>query len=224
MIFPKIKYVSVEDYIVYIVSKVRGSSVLHLGCAGDYLKFGPDACLHYQISKVTDWLDGVEIDSEALEKVKAWVPEDSSGKIKYYLGDVQDLSFLYGNKYDIILAGSIIEHLSNPGQMLESFVELCAADGLVIIVTPHVFGLMQFLRVALYRKEAVNPDHTCWFSISTLSELCSRYNLVPVEWHTGFGWRPKSWKWTIMKNLGVPLFKIFPHLGGSLIGVFRPDV
>lgn len=90
MILPELDYVSAEEW---VVNKVRGFSVLHLGCAGDYLKFGHDACLHYQICTVAKRLHGVELNSKALEKVKEWVPEDSSGKIKYYLGDVQDLSF-----------------------------------------------------------------------------------------------------------------------------------
>jgi len=219
MKFPKLNYVSVEDW---ILSQVKGYSVLHLGCAGDYLKFGPEACLHYQISKVTNKLYGIEIDPLALETVKEWVPEDESGRIRYFNADVQQLDFLQGEKFQIILAASIIEHLSNPSRILESFRTLCEHNGRLIIVTPHVFGLMQFLRVAFKRREDVNPHHTCWFSISTLTELCSRYGLTPVEWHTGFGWRPKSFTWSIQKNLGVPLFRLFPHLGGSLIGVFKP--
>jgi SAM-dependent methyltransferase len=136
---------------------------------------------------------------------------------------VQNLSFLNSQQFDVILAASIIEHLSNPGLMLKSFATLCNPNGRIIIVTPHVFGLLQFIRVAFYRREAVNPQHTCWFSISILTELCSRYGLTPIEWHTGFGWRPKSFKWSIQKSLGVPLFRLFPYIGGSLIGVFRPN-
>lgn len=220
MKFPKLSYVSIEEW---IVSMVEGRSVLHLGCAGDYLNFGPEACLHYRISKVTGELYGIEINENALKIVQKWVPEDAEGRIRYFQGDVQKLDILRGKQFDVILAGSIIEHLSNPGEMLKFSRALCAPGGIIIIVTPHVFGILQFLRVAFYRKESVNPDHTCWFSISTLGELCSRYGLKPIEWYTGYGWRPKSIKWTIQKTLGVPLFKLFPHLGGSLVGVFKPD-
>lgn len=219
MKLPKLDYVSVEDW---ILSQVKGRSILHLGCAGDYLQYGPDACLHYQISKVAGKLYGIEIDTIALETVKRWVPADENGKVKYFHANVEDLRFLEGEKFQVILAASIIEHLSNPGEMLKSFQSLSEPDGKIVIVTPHVFGFLQFLRVAFYRKEAVNPQHTCWFSISTLTELCSRYDLDPIEWHTGFGWRPKSLRWTIQRNLGIPFFKRFSHLGGSLIGVFKP--
>jgi 2-polyprenyl-3-methyl-5-hydroxy-6-metoxy-1,4-benzoquinol methylase len=218
MRFPSLDYVPVEEW---LLSQVKGRSVLHLGCAGDYLRFGQEACLHYQIAKASNELYGVELDQSALEAVKKWVPEDESGTVRYFNADVQRLDCLEGKQFEIILAGSIIEHLSNPGLMLEKFTSLCKPEGKIIIVTPHVFGLLQFLRVAFYRREAVNTQHTCWFSISTLTELCSRYGLVPVEWHTGYGWRPHSLKWSIQKRIGVQFFRLFPHLGGSLIGVFK---
>ena len=218
MIFPDLEYVSVEEY---LLSQAARHSVLHLGCAGDYLRYGPEACLHYRIAQVCGELHGVEIDLASLNTIKQWIPEDKNGRIKYYHADVQNLDFLKGKRFEVILAASIIEHLSNPGMMLDAIAPLCMPETKVIIVTPHVFGMLQFIRVAISRKEAVNPQHTCWFSISTLSELCSRYGLESVRWLTGYGWRPESLKWTIQRKLGTTFFKTFPHLGGSLIGVLK---
>ena len=218
MVFPKLQYVSVEDW---ILKQVENRACLHLGCAGDYLAFGPAACLHYRLSKVCNILHGVEIEANSLSTVKKWIPEDKNERIKYYRADVSNLSFLKGKRYEVILATSIIEHLSNPGLMLDSIRSLCLPETKVIIVTPHVFGVLQFIRVALTRKEAVNPQHTCWFSISTLTELCSRYELDVECWLTGYGWRPSSLKWKFQKSIGTSFFNFFPQIGGSLIGVFH---
>jgi hypothetical protein len=105
--------------------------------------------------------------------------------------------------------------------MLDGIARLCGVDTTVIITTPNVFGLLQFLHVALRRAELVSPQHTCWFSIQTLTELCSRHRLEPTAWLTGYGWRPPSLKWSFQKMLGVPFFWFFPHVGGSLVGEFR---
>jgi hypothetical protein len=154
--------------------------------------------------------------------VQRWFPEDHDGCVRYLCGDVTRLQDLPINRsFEVILAGSIIEHLANPGEMLDGIARLCGVDTTVIITTPNVFGLLQFLHVALRRAELVNPQHTCWFSIQTLTELCARYGLKPSLWFTGYGWRPPSLKWSLQEGFGVPFFKLLPQLGGSLIGVFH---
>ncbi len=198
--------------------------MLHLGCAGENLSRGAEACLHYRLSKICSELWGVEIDKAALEQVRSFTSAaNEDDRLRYLVGDVQRLDDIgIGRKFDVVLAGSVIEHLDNPGLMLQGAKSLCRAGGEVIIVTPNVFGLMQFLRVLLLRREAVNPQHTCWFSMQTLSELCHRYGLEPTQWHTGFSRRPASWSWSIKRSLGRAAFTLMPQVGGSLIGVFRP--
>lgn len=36
-------------------------------------------------------------------------------------------------------------------------------------------------------RYAINKEHTIWFSIPTLNEICSRYCLKGVEYNTGYG-------------------------------------
>ncbi len=220
MKLPSLQYVYVEDW---ILEQTRDRSVLHLGCAGDFLSAGDTACLHVQISRRARDLWGVELDRNALQQVQQWLPEDPEGRFRYFQGDVEDLSDLPIHRtFDTVLVGSIIEHLSNPGRMLSGIRKHVAPDGRVLVVTPHVFGLLQFMRVAFRRTEAVHPQHTSWYSISTLTELCRRHGLEPMEWFTGYGYRRPSWKVSLKRTIGVPFFRLFPHLGGSLLGVFKP--
>jgi hypothetical protein len=219
MKFAPLNYVCVDDW---VTDQARNRSVLHLGCAGEYLAQGPNACLHGRIVEVAQCVLGVEIDASRLSQVQRWFPEGRDGRVRYLVGDVtrlRDLSI--DRRFEVILAGSIIEHLANPGDMLDGIATLCRVDTTVIITTPNVFGLLQFLHVVLCRSERVNPQHTSWFSIQSLTELCSRYRLEPTAWLTGYGWRPPSLKWSLQKILGVPFFRFLPHVGGSLIGAFR---
>jgi ubiquinone/menaquinone biosynthesis C-methylase UbiE len=223
MKLPKLSYVSSEEW---IINKCKDKTVLHLGCAGDdTLKLGKEACLQYQLSKVAKQILGIEINKDSLEKILSFCPESDS--IRYIVGNVEHLGKLNieEQKFDIILAGSIIEHLSNPGLMLSSIRPFCHSgekrETHLLIVTPHVWGLLQFLRVAFTRNESVNPEHTCWFSIPTLTELCSRYGFKSYEFKTGYGYRQKSINWAVKKFFGTLFFRFFPHLGGSLIATFK---
>jgi 2-polyprenyl-3-methyl-5-hydroxy-6-metoxy-1,4-benzoquinol methylase len=219
MKLPPLKYVCVDDW---VTEQARNRSVLHLGCAGEYLARGPGACLHGWIVGVARCVWGVEIDPHRLEQVRRWFPEDHDGRVRYICGDVTKLQELQIDRdFEVILAGSIIEHIANAGELLQGMRDLCDPDSRVIIVTPNAFGLHQFLNVAMRKTEVVNLQHTCWFSIQTLTELCARYGLRPSQWLTGYGWQPPNLKWALQKGIGVPFFRMFPHLGGSLIGVFR---
>jgi 2-polyprenyl-3-methyl-5-hydroxy-6-metoxy-1,4-benzoquinol methylase len=49
--------------------------------------------------------------------------------------------------FDVVVAGDIIEHLSNPGLMLDGIRSRLATNGRVIISTPNAFGVASWLRV-----------------------------------------------------------------------------
>ena len=218
MKLPKFKYICVDDY---VLEKVRGKSVLHLGCVGNVLKKGSESCVHLKISEVADVLWGIDIDPSGLDQLKAWLPEDGD-RIRYFFANAESLQDLQiDRKFEVIFVGSIIEHLSNPGLMLGGLRDLLSPEGVIIIVTPNSSGLSNFLKVALRRKESINAQHSYWFSVAVLTELCSRYDLVPVEWNTGYGYRKPSLKVALERSSGIALFKLFPQLGGNLIGVFK---
>lgn len=223
MKLPELSYVSSEEW---VIRQCKDKTVLHLGCAGDFtLQLGKEACLQYQLCKVAKKVVGIEINQDSLNKILPFCPKSET--VSYYIGNVEQLDRLKieEQKFDIILAGSIIEHLSNPGLMLDSVRPFCHTPGKhksqLLIVTPHVWGMLQFLRVAFTRNESINPEHTCWFSIPTLTELCSRYGFFSLEFKTGYGLRRQTFLWELKKSTGVLFFRLFPHLGGSLLSIFE---
>lgn len=215
---PKLRYVFEQDW---LAQRCAGKAVLHLGCAGaSTVEGGRESSLHAKILRVANSVCGVELREDAISRMSALMPE--SDRNSYCLGDVTKLDELgLSRRFDVVVAGSIIEHLSNAGLMIEGCARLLGPGGILLVSTPHSWGLRQFLRVAVSKNEAIDPEHTCWYSIPTLSALVARYGFKPFEWATGYGWRTRYRSSAMTRLLGISFFSAVPHLGGSLLGAFK---
>lgn len=91
-------------------------------------------------------------------------------------------SFQFPVKFDVIFAGDIIEHFSNPGLFLNSCLANLKGDGVLILTTPNCFNL--FVLAEKFRKEEpyVNPDHTFYFNRKVLQVLLAKNGMAIKEW------------------------------------------
>jgi len=71
-------------------------------------------------------------------------------------------------KFDLVVAGEIIEHLNNAGVFLDNMASHLRKGGRIIITTPNVKSLAY-----LFFKG--NCEHTCWYCKYTLKELVERH-------------------------------------------------
>ena len=76
--------------------------------------------------------------------------------------------------FEVIVAGEIIEHLSNPGLFSEGIKHLTSKNGIFIFTTVNAYCLRRFIRI-LFGIESVHPDHKFYFSHSTLTSLLERH-------------------------------------------------
>jgi 2-polyprenyl-3-methyl-5-hydroxy-6-metoxy-1,4-benzoquinol methylase len=83
--------------------------------------------------------------------------------------------FTLPEKVDVIFAGDIIEHLSNPGNFLASCAENLKDGGRLIITTPNAFNLFNIAEKFSKDEPTVNAEHTCYYNKKTIHELISRY-------------------------------------------------
>ncbi len=92
-------------------------------------------------------------------------------------------NFKFNKKFDVIFAGELIEHLSNPGLFLESCKKHLKKDGILIITTPNAFSLGRFFYILkdFTNDPNVNDEHTLWYSPQVLKQLLERYNLKIKE-------------------------------------------
>jgi len=96
----------------------------------------------------------------------------------YLKGNAENFDFPV--KFDVIFAGDLIEHLSNPGLFLDSCRRNLKADGRLIIITPNCFNLYHLAEKISKREPTVNKDHTCYFNEKTIKQL-----LVKNSWTVG---------------------------------------
>jgi SAM-dependent methyltransferase len=144
-----------------ILQKCRNKFVLHLG-AIDY--FNNNICgFHDKILLTSKKVIGVDIDIEGLKKAH------KEGYNNIFYCDVLNLNnniFKYKNKFDIILAGEIIEHLDNPGLFLEQMKLLLNDKTELIISTPNAFCFHRFF-YPFIGIERNHPNHLHIYSYTT---------------------------------------------------------
>jgi 2-polyprenyl-3-methyl-5-hydroxy-6-metoxy-1,4-benzoquinol methylase len=180
LIKSKIKIRNRIDIVMEEISEK--DEVLSMGCARHSVdqKIGGNFLLRELKEKSKDVV-GVDILEEEIEKLK----EIGFNAIA---GDAQRVDI--GRKFDKVVAGEIIEHVENPGLLLENCKNHLKNNGVIIVTTPNP-----------RRKKPGNPEHTMWFDWYVIDQLASRINLKVerVEEYAP-GMHPVS---LILYNLGL---------------------
>ena len=179
-----------------ILELCKGKRVLHLGAA-DY-PFHTNAAqgtlLHQKISGVADYLVGIDDNREAVEYLRV-----NHGIDNIIHADATNTGILSDERiahgFDVLLCCDIIEHVENPGYLIESCKRLMDENTVLVVTTINATSIKASLR-ALLGREAVHNDHVAYYSYSTLCQLLSRKSLAPTNagfffygtrlWITGF--------------------------------------
>ncbi len=145
--------------------------VLHVGCTNSpntESRWKNKTLLHKKLcdhaSLVNAQVTGIDIDEAAVNLVKSKMPHE---EILYV--DAHYLLNYFGRerKFDLIIAGDVIEHLPNPGLFLESCRNVLSPNGQIVITTANSFGIVRFIKGLLYH-ESVHREHTAYYSHKTL--------------------------------------------------------
>jgi 2-polyprenyl-3-methyl-5-hydroxy-6-metoxy-1,4-benzoquinol methylase len=146
----------VIDRVKYLVEQAQDKVILDIGASGPLMEM---------LKKVAKSYHGCDIQGE-------WAEDFSPVN----LDEAHQLPTVKG--LELIIAGEIIEHLSNAGH----FLDLChAADVPVILTTPnaHSTNSSGYLKRGV---ENVNKEHVAWYSYHTLKVLIERHNFKLTEW------------------------------------------
>jgi len=201
----------------WLVARCRGKRVLHLGCVG-FTDCHSQAkvenarlSLHHQLTEVSDCV-GVDLDRTTVEKLQ------SMGIFhNLRVGNVERLQELEGQlaPFDLVVAGDIIEHLSNPGMMLDGVQRFLKPDGQLIVSTPNAMGLPAHLRHCVGRFRE-GSQHVLCFNALTLAQLLERHGYEVAEAHSCHHRQARASSGLLFK-LGCSFFRAFPKFGGTLI-------
>lgn len=200
----------------FILSKCKNKNVLDLGCIEHNLfqeRILKKEWLHMNIQKVAKSLIGIDI-------LKEYITELNKKGFNIVFGNVEKLdkvAELKGKKFDVIVAGDLIEHLSNQGNFINSIKTFCKENTEVIITTPNCFSTKFMIPYFFYGKEKVRKDHTCWFSINTLKQLLELNGFIVTESYFRSDLKING----IRPFFRVTLRKIFPRICEGLIIVAK---
>lgn len=171
-----------------IVELCTGKSVLHLGfIQHSHLyqkKIDENDWLHSQIAKVASKTVGIDFLPGDVQEIKMKYAYD------VYVGDVTRLNEikLHGF-FDVIVCGELIEHLENPGLMLEGIKEFMTQESIVILTTPNPWSreFTSYNRKRVPEEKWLNPEHTMWFSMQTLKQILERcgFELIVSDYYYG---------------------------------------
>lgn len=154
-----------------------GRRVLHVGCADapyQIEQHEQGRLLHGRLARVAATVTGVDLDQAGVD----FLTRLGFGDL--YCASAEDLSVLkHVEKFDVVIAGEIVEHLPNPGRSLTEMRCMLRPGGRLVVTVPNALSFKVALR-ALAGREWVHPDHLYYFSPSTLTRLMERSGLRPV--------------------------------------------
>lgn len=214
MKLPRLEYTSREKY---LLEAAKGKQVLHLGCVGDRALKPSERTLHERLSVTCKDLWGVDTNEKGLEVLREKLPSLQSKLLKADASKLHELNILPSH-FELVIAGDLIEHLTSPADLFLSCRAVLADRGILILTTPNALGILTVLR-AWNGQEAVNPNHTCWFSVSTLNELARRMGWQVQKYLTCYDVESHG---RAKVFLGSLFFRLFPQWGGTLIAVAKP--
>jgi len=206
----------------FIKKICEGKKVLHLGCT-DYpfteQNIEYKALLHLELQKYAAELYGFDFDQKGIDILEKF------GVKNLYRADLEKLEEVDLNEtFDVIIAGEMIEHLSNPGLFLRGIKRFMNEQTKLVITTINAYSGMRFFTYGLRGRggaqEPVHPDHVAYYSYKTLSLVIEREDLVIndfVFYDLGFQHRPHNhWVYNLVNDISV---KISPALSDGVIAV-----
>jgi SAM-dependent methyltransferase len=199
-----------------------GKKVLHLGCTNyPYTKesLENNILIHLEIEKVAKELYGFDFDQKGIDILR------NSGGKNLFRADLEKLEEVpLDETFDVIIAGEMIEHLSNPGLFLKGIQRFMNDKTNLVITTINAYSAMRFMIYSLRGRggaiEPVHPDHVAYYSYKTLSLVIERENLQVRDFlfydlgreHRKFN----RWFYNVFNDASV---KFFPQLSDGVIAV-----
>ena len=184
-----------DHKIAFAVKYCRNKDVLDIGCVQHNPEnYKSKYWLHKALKEVSSSIVGIDL-------YKSGVDYLNERGFNIIFADAQQ--FDLGRKFDVIMAGDLIEHLEDFHGFLESCKRHMHSESRLIISTPNPWYWKHTIKAAISKEVGNNPEHTCWLCPRTLRQLLSRHNLKVGE--IVFGSRylrdklmplPSGWKHT----------------------------
>lgn len=203
---------------------VNDRSVLHLGCTNypytaESIKNG--TFLHKDLVEKASEIYGFDFDQTGIDEMS------QMGYENLYLADLERLENVpISRKFDVVIAGEVIEHLLNPGLFLNGIKRFMHPDSQLILTTVNAYAAFRFFAYAMRGKggpnEPVHPDHVAYYSFKTINRLIELAGFETTEFYfydIGKEHRPTNrWFYNVLNDISV---RISPQLSDGVILVCK---
>jgi len=176
---------------------IEGKKVLDVGCLGN----GSITDFHQFVEDNASYTLGIDINESLINKAKS--------KWNVIYGNAEN--YIANEKFDVIVASEILEHLSNPGNFFECSYKNLKDGGILILSTPNSFGIHYILN-KIRKTELINIEHVCWYDEFTLKNFAARY---------GFCFVMSQFVDLTSNYIKKITLKFFPDLADTIIIVFQ---
>lgn len=194
----------------------KDDCVLDVGFWGQGVKINDYNWVHQILLKHAQSVYGLDIDFD-LERISK-----INNINNYQKGSAEEFDFK--TKFDVIFAGDLIEHLSNPGLFLKFCAKNLKEGGRLVITTPNCFNLFNLTEKISKTEPTVNHDHTCYFNYKTLKRLLEKNSWKMTEMHylysLGIDYK-ESYKKKFLNVIYCILSKITPKFLETLVVVAK---
>jgi SAM-dependent methyltransferase len=171
----------------YLCSPQNRSEIIREFCSGKrVLDIG---CVHHDIenSERENWIHGVIVACAeyvlGVDYLESAVAELASKGFNVITADVTK-PIPITDRFDVIVVGNLIEHLSSFEGLMENIQKLLLPGGVALISTANPFYREQYFFSAFKNDVLINPEHTCWIDPVALEQLSVRFGLktAQVRW------------------------------------------
>lgn len=149
----------------------RGRVCLDVGMVGNLQHHlqQPEKWVFHHVLQVSRELVGLDLEANALAVLRA------KGYRNLVCANAE--RFALRKRFDVIVAGEIIEHVDNPGAFLTSCREHLAPGGLLVMTTPNTFSVNNLAKGLIFGRVALFHEHVNAYTTELLAELLRRHGL-----------------------------------------------
>lgn len=180
-----------------LIKKVcEGKSVLDVGCVGEMTPYGHPLWLHSQVCEVASSVLGIDNDLKRVNEIRR-------AGYKVVPADAED--FNLNESFDVVLAGELIEHLSNPGKFLESAAHHLRKGGKLVLTTPNLHAAYHLKEKFLHCRDS--KKHVLGFTPGLLRNLLERSGWKVEQMRLVSHEAVSSWRGKLSSRLLPPFLR-----------------
>ncbi len=190
-------------------------TVLDVGFLGQGIRNNSDHWPHALLQKQAKEVFGVDLEID-----RAGFPDTR----RYHEESAEQFSFP-DQRFDVVFAGDIIEHLPNPGAFLAACVNHMGPTSRLVLTTPNCFNLFNLAEKLTKDEPTVNADHTSYFNRKTLRTLLGKcgFELQEIAYVYSLEYAyPESWKKKFLNGVYALLARFTPKYLETLVVIATP--